>query len=112
MELHFRELDRASYIKANRAIHELMVEASNNTSLILAWRLILPRAERARTINTLDRNRWAAALEEHRKIFAALAERDGRLMSNLMQDHFAQGVIERMSQSRVRVRAGSATPEG
>jgi len=108
LERHFRNLDRAGYIRANRAIHELMVEASSNTSLILAWRLILPRAERARSVNTLDRNRWATAVAEHRKIFAALAARDGPLLSALMQDHFAQGVIERMSRNRVRVRAGSS----
>jgi DNA-binding GntR family transcriptional regulator len=110
LEAHFRNLDRAGYIRANRAIHELMVEASRNAPLILAWRLILPRAERARSVNTLDRNRWATAVAEHRKIFAALAARDGALLSTLMQDHFAQGVIERMSKtrSRVRVRAGSS----
>ena len=75
LEEHFQNLDRPGYIRANRAIHELMVEASNNSSLILAWRLILPRAERARSVNTLDRNRWATAVAEHRKIFSALAAR-------------------------------------
>jgi DNA-binding GntR family transcriptional regulator len=104
LERQFQNLDRAGYIRVNRAIHELMVEASNNSSLILAWRLILPRAERARSVNTLDRNRWATAVAEHRKIFAALAARDGPLLSALMQDHFAQGVIERMSKSKSRVR--------
>ena len=112
MEEHYNNHDRASYIRANRAIHELMVEASNNNALILAWRLILPRAERARSVNTLDRHRWAEALEEHRKMFAALAARDGLRLSSLMQDHFARGVIERMTdtkfKNRVRVRAGSA----
>jgi DNA-binding GntR family transcriptional regulator len=87
LERCFNEVDRAGYTAANRAIHELMVTASNNSSLILAWRLILPRAERARTLNILDRNRWAAAVETHRKIFAALAARDGLLLSSLMQDH-------------------------
>jgi DNA-binding GntR family transcriptional regulator len=111
LELHFRELDRPSYIKANRGLYELMVEASHNTALILAWRLILPRAERARSISTLDRNRWAAALEDQRKVFAALAVRDGPLLANLMQDHFAQGVIDRIARNRVRIPAGSALPE-
>jgi DNA-binding GntR family transcriptional regulator len=112
LERHFEAMDRASYTQTNRAIHELMVEASQNSSLILVWRLTVPRAERARTINTLDRERWAAALEQHRGIFAALTNRDAPLLSRLMQDHFAQGVIERISQSqnrpRVRVRARSA----
>lgn len=112
MELHFRNHDRAEYIRANRAIHELMVESSRNTSLILAWRMIVPRAERVRSVNTLDRHRWAIALEEHRKIFAALAARDGPLLSSLMQDHFAQGVIERISQAKSRVRVKALTSAG
>jgi DNA-binding GntR family transcriptional regulator len=110
LELHFNNLDRSAYTRANRAIHELMVESSNNAALILAWRMILPRAERARTLNNIDRHRWADALDEHRKIFAALAARDGLLLSSLMQDHFAKGVVERIAQgkNKVRVKAPSA----
>jgi DNA-binding GntR family transcriptional regulator len=112
MERHFRRLDRKSYIQTNRAIHELMVQGARNASLMLAWRMILPRAERARVAYTLDRERWGMAVEEHRKIFAALAARDGLMLSALMQDHFARGVIERMSATRtkakVRVKALSS----
>jgi DNA-binding GntR family transcriptional regulator len=104
MERHFGRADRKSYIQANRAVHELMVQGAKNASLYLAWRMILPRAERARTLYTVDRDRWALAVEEHRKIFAALAARDGLLLSALMQDHFARGVIERMSAAKRKVR--------
>ena len=104
MERHFRRLDRKSYIQTNRAIHELMVQGARNASLMLAWRMILPRAERARAAYTLDRERWGLALEEHRKIFAALAARDGLMLSALMQDHFARGVIERMSAAKAKIR--------
>ncbi|MEQ8935673.1 MAG: GntR family transcriptional regulator [Amphiplicatus sp.] len=100
LEHHFRNLDRPSYIRTNREIHKLMVEASRNTSLMLAWQLLLPRAERARSINTLDRRRWVVALEEHRKIFAAVAARDGKALSVLMQDHFAEGVIARIARGK------------
>lgn len=112
MELHFRNHDRAEYIRTNRAIHELMVESSRNSALVLAWRMIVPRAERGRSVNTLDRHRWSIALEEHRKIVAALVARDGPLLSLLMQDRFVQGVIERISQTKRRVRVRALTSAG
>jgi DNA-binding GntR family transcriptional regulator len=110
LEKHFQASDRAAYTLTNRAIHELMVEASNNSLLILAWRMVLPRAERARLLNNLDRERWAAAVDAHRKIFEALARRDGLALSSLMQDHFAKGVLERImnGSTRLRVKAGSS----
>lgn len=108
LEQHFQASDRAAYTLTNRDIHELMVEASNNPLLVLAWRMVLPRAERARLLNTMDRERWAAAVEAHRKMFEALARRDDVALSSLMQDHFAKGVLVRIisGSTRVRIKVG------
>jgi len=97
MEVHFANLDRAQYIRTNRAIHELMVMASDNTALIVAWRMIAPRGERARALLTYNRGHWVDAVEAHRRIVAALADRDGQGLSALMHDHFARGVIDRIA---------------
>jgi len=96
LEHHFENADRPSYTETNRKIHQLMVEASNNPSLIAAWRVVVPRAERARTQNNMDRNRWSSSIDSHRKIYAALIARDGHLLSSLMQAHFAHSIIESM----------------
>lgn len=88
---YFTNKDRPRYLEANRLIHELIVEGSGNASLILAWRLLLPRAERARHVSTLDHERWAAAFEEHKKIHRALLARDVRLVTALMEEHFDNG---------------------
>jgi DNA-binding GntR family transcriptional regulator len=105
MERHFETLDRAEYIRTNRAIHELMVMASGNAPLIVAWRMTAPRAERARALLTYNPGHWVTAVEAHRQIVSALAARDGARLSALMHDHFARGVIDRISQSQDRSRA-------
>jgi len=97
LEHEFEEGDRSRYTDTNRRIHELMVLGSGNSSLILAWRLILPRAERARTINTLDRGRWAAAVEAHRQIYAALMNRDASTLKSLMFEHFDEKIIAKLA---------------
>jgi DNA-binding GntR family transcriptional regulator len=89
---HFSTSDRASYLEANRLIHQLIVEASRNQALILAWRLLLPRAERARQVSTLDHARWADAFNEHGKIYSAITARDAPLMRKLMAEHFTNGI--------------------
>ena len=84
LERHFLNSDRPRYLEANRLIHALIVESSGNHALILAWRLLLPRAERARQLSTLDHGRWAEAFGEHRKIFSALVAREAPLVKQLM----------------------------
>lgn len=91
LERHYKSGDRLRYLEANRLIHELIVEAAANPSLLLAWRLLLPRAERARHVTTRDVDRWGHAFEEHKQIHAALMRRDAATLAQLMEDHFANG---------------------
>lgn len=93
----FERGDRQTYSDLNRLVHERIVEGSNNGSLILAWRLILPRADRARRLNTLDRASWAEFLGKHQRIYEALAARDAASLGQLMHDHFDHAV-DRMTQ--------------
>jgi DNA-binding GntR family transcriptional regulator len=97
---HFLNSDRRSYLQANRMIHAHIVDASRNQSLILAWRLLLPRAERARQISTRDHGRWAEAYGEHGKIFSAIVARDVALVKRLMAEHFANGVLSMKKSER------------
>ncbi len=101
---YFEKSDRLSYLEANRLIHEQIVEAANSPSLLLAWRLLLPRAERARHVSTLDHDRWAEAFQEHREINAAIAARDENLLKQLLENHFAKGV-ESMKKGEAKLRA-------
>ena len=92
LEACFHKRDRLSYLEANRLIHEHLVEGSQSPSLILVWRMLLPRAERARQVTTLDHARWAEAFEEHRRIHVAVRARDEMLVRRLLQEHFANGI--------------------
>jgi DNA-binding GntR family transcriptional regulator len=104
MAHHFELRDRPRYLEANRLIHELIVESSANPSLLLAWRLLLPRAERARHVSTLDHGRWAGAFEEHKLIHSALLQRDAGTIARLMEEHFENGAIS-IQRERKRKRA-------
>lgn len=104
MDKYFRKSDRLSYLEANRLIHEHIVEAAGSPSLLLAWRLLLPRAERARHVSTLDHDRWKAAYAEHGAIFKAIRARDEALIKQLLESHFAKGV-ESMKKSEAKERA-------
>lgn len=92
LERFYGNSDRANYVDVNRRIHEVIVEASRNTPLIIAWRTILPRADRARNTNNINRNRWTEAMYEHRLIYTAIAARDANRISGLMNDHFRNGL--------------------
>lgn len=91
LEDQFETADRVGYTETNRQIHELIVESSNNASLINAWRMILPRVQRARTLNNLDRRRWAEAVGEHRSILEAIRARDSEAVAALFTRHFDRG---------------------
>jgi DNA-binding GntR family transcriptional regulator len=92
LESHFKAEDRRRYVEANRLIHELIVKASHNEPLIQVWRVLLPRAERARQETTRDPARWAEAFQEHRRIFSAVAARDAPSTKLLLAAHFTAGV--------------------
>jgi DNA-binding GntR family transcriptional regulator len=97
LERYYGAFDRDSYVSTNRRIHEVIVEGSQNSPLILAWRMILPRADRARNANNINRNRWTEAVYEHRRIYAALAARDVERAGALMVAHFHNGLIHAMA---------------
>jgi DNA-binding GntR family transcriptional regulator len=92
LERYYGNFDRENYVRTNRRIHEVIVEASRNSALIVAWRAILPRAERACSARTMNRNRWTEAVYEHRMIFTALVNRDTARISDLMGGHIRNGL--------------------
>lgn len=102
--IYFKAGDRRGYLEANRLIHEYIVEGAKSPSLLLAWRLLLPRAERSRHVSTLDHDRWAEAFQEHCDIYSAIVARDGALLKRLLESHFANGV-ESLKREEARRRA-------
>lgn len=99
VDLHQRG-ERAEYLAVNHAIHRLIVEAAGNPVLKQAWEGLLPRVERARALANLRPERWMEAVYEHARIFAALAKRDGPLLSRLIREHFSNGLEPSVSVGR------------
>lgn len=83
---------RGPYMEVNLIIHRRVVEIAANPVILSIWQSLVPRVERARGLANLDRDRWTAALYEHAKMFAALAARDGQLLSRLTREHFLNGL--------------------
>lgn len=100
VDLHQRG-DRADYLMANHAIHRLIVEAAGNPVLKTTWETFLPRIERARALANLQPERWMEAVYEHARIFAALAARNGPLLSRLIREHFSNGLALSVSAGRL-----------
>lgn len=100
----YERSDRLRYLEATRMIHEQIVEAADSPSLLLAWRMLLPRAERARHATMVDQRCLAEGLAEHRAINAAIQARDERRLAQLLQSHFARSV-EKVK--HVEARAGA-----
>jgi DNA-binding GntR family transcriptional regulator len=93
LEILHERGERAQYLEVNHLIHRRIVEAAGNPVLESVWALLLPRMERARAMPNLQPERWAEALYEHAKIFAALASRDGPLLAQLLREHFHNGLV-------------------
>lgn len=91
VDLHQRG-ERGKYMEINRQIHRMVIDIADNPVLTATWASLLPRVERARALPNLDPNRWTAALLEHSKMFTALAARDGKALSELVRQHFLNGL--------------------
>ncbi len=89
--------ERAEYLRVNHTIHRLIVEAAGNPVLTGSWEMLLPRVERSRAMANLRPERWMEAVYEHARIFAALAKRDGPLLSTLIREHFTNGLAPSIS---------------
>lgn len=85
--------NRADYLAQNHAIHRAIIEAAGNPVLQSLWEGLLPRVHQARAVANRDPDRWMAAVYEHASIFAALAGRNGKLLSQLLREHFDKGLV-------------------
>ncbi|MEI4232722.1 GntR family transcriptional regulator [Roseovarius sp. D22-M7] len=83
----FEEADRPTYFRINQAIHNAVLAAAGNDTLLRSHALLAVRVQRARYQANLTPERWRAAVEEHEAIAEALCARDAARSARLMQDH-------------------------
>jgi DNA-binding GntR family transcriptional regulator len=89
MLAHYRGGNRKAYFAANQAIHEAILEAARNPTLIALYRGLAGRVRRARYMANMSPRRWAQAVEEHEEILEALGARDGRRLGKILKKHLA-----------------------
>lgn len=100
--------DRERRVGLNRAYHSAIWEAAGNRTISE----LLVRIHRHSVHHTTltDDARWTGAQVEHRRILAAITERDGDLAARLMEDHIAVGRDLFLS-GRLRDASGGGRPD-
>lgn len=86
----FEQADRPTYFRINQAIHNAILAATGNDTLMRSHELLAFRVQRARYQANLTPDRWRAAVEEHEAIAEALLARNAERCSKLMRDHLLQ----------------------
>lgn len=88
MEEAYRSNDRLSYFKLNQEIHSALVAMSRNEPLVTTHNNLQSQFKRIRFIGSDSPDKWAAALEEHRKMHEVLRARDGSRLAAMLSEHF------------------------
>ncbi len=93
MEMYGQYIQRnlPEYFRINQAIHVAIVEAARNPILQATYLNISARLRRLRySANQVASDRWGRAMREHEDILAALANRDGAALAEIMYQHISQ----------------------
>ena len=83
----YEERRRREYFRLNHEIHNAIVRLSANAVLLNTHSNLMARVRRARFMAILSEERWAEAIDEHRKIMDAFAARDAKLAGDLLFVH-------------------------
>lgn len=83
----YRTRERLAYYKLNQSIHTAIVALAHNHSINELHSLIQSQLKRIRYIGNDAPDKWAAALEEHERMAAALKKRDGAALAAVLEEH-------------------------
>lgn len=87
MVSHYQARELKPYFRANRHIHELILEAARNETLTALYRSLEGRVRQARYLANMTDDRWPIAVEEHDQMIKALASRDGARLAAILKGH-------------------------
>lgn len=83
----WKKRDHTAYFELNRAIHEAMMAASRNATLIQIYAGISKRIQTMRYRAHKTDAQWARAVGEHERMLTLLKARDGEALARLMKEH-------------------------
>lgn len=95
--------DMTSYFGLNQRIHQVILDAAGNKALELAHRNYASRVQRLRfhANRTKEWDRWSQAMREHELILAALVERDGHRLGDILIEHLMNKCAAAMDVARM-----------
>ena len=94
--------DLPAYYRANQAIHEAINRCARNAPLTEIYRALNTRIQHLRRRSNVRPAKWAAAVDEHERMLAALRARDARGLRAILEAHLARkrdAVLEVASES-------------
>lgn len=97
-----READINTIVYIDTTIHDMIYQAARNQRLVQFISILQEQLQRFRAASLSKPGRSKTALEEHKKIVEALAERNGKLAAKLAREH-----IENAENAMIYVMEGS-----
>ncbi len=85
----FEKEDLKGYFKHNQRIHELIMLAAQNDTLVQTYRSLAARVRRSRYLANMSVDRWQQAVNEHEDILIAIEARDGERLGAILKLHLA-----------------------
>jgi DNA-binding GntR family transcriptional regulator len=83
-----KEQDLDAYRQSNLKFHRMIVEASNNQTLIMVWDSLVPEVRMRMQVNeNTDCSSLLACANDHLEIVEAFAEGDNRYAGKLLKKH-------------------------
>jgi DNA-binding GntR family transcriptional regulator len=83
----YKARDRMAYFKLNQEIHSAIARLSGNAVLATLHTQLQSRMRRVRFIGHEGPEKWAATVAEHEQMAAALAQRDGEALAEVIGRH-------------------------
>lgn len=87
MLVHYHSRELQEYFAVNQQIHESILAASNNEVLQEMYNNLSQRVKRVRYSKQMTDSFWRKAVEDHENMIAALKQRDGRQLGQILRDH-------------------------
>lgn len=91
MEQAHRAGDLMAYFRLNQAIHQRIVDAARNPVLSRIYASECARIQRYRYAGNEQHERWERAVQEHATMLAALRDRAGTLLREMLRQHHRKG---------------------
>ena len=105
MAFHYTKGERREYFILNQKIHQKILMAAKNPTLVKIYNSLSGRLHRARYLANISQERLDQAMKEHEEIFLSLECRDGERLSKQLRDH----LLNKIEAIKAAIKADSET---